>query len=197
MRRDSRPAFESRPLTPACYDDFERLFGAKGACGGCWCQWWKQTGAEFKKLKGSANRRAMRTYVDGGQIPGLLAYANGEPIGWCAVEPRSRYPRLSRSRTLAPVDDAAAWSVTCFYVARPWRRKRVMTGLLRAAVAYVREQGGSIIEGYPVDPRKDVVPDLFVFPGLTSAFLEAGFSEVLRRSDTRPIMRYSLRRPVP
>ncbi len=99
------------PLTVERWDDLERLFGDNGACGGCWCMWWKQTGSEFERMKYEQNRQAMHLLVESGRVPGLLAYVNDVPVGWCAVEPRENYPRLSRSRTLKKVDDTPVWSV--------------------------------------------------------------------------------------
>src|SRR5262249_36673407 len=80
------------------------------------------------------------------------------------------------------------WSVTCLFVARPFRRKGVSTQLLRAAAAHAKRQGAAMVEGYPVDPRQNTVPDAFVWTGLVSAFRKAGFREVARRCATRPIM---------
>jgi GNAT superfamily N-acetyltransferase len=121
----------------------------------------------------------------------LLAYANGQPVGWCALAPRSSYPRLEGSRTLKPVDTQPVWSITCFFVARRWRRQGITKALLQAAVAFAREHGAQWIEGYPVEPEKPQA-DVFVFTGLASAFRKAGFAEVARRSPTRPIMRYQI-----
>jgi GNAT superfamily N-acetyltransferase len=177
------------PLTPEHWTDFENLFGPRGACGGCWCMWWRQSQSQFERQKGEANRRAMKKIVDSGQVPGILAYADGHPVGWCSVGPREVYPRLKRSRILKRVDDRPVWSVVCFFTARSHRRKGLSEKLLKAAVEYAKQNGGRIVEGYPVEPRKDQVPDVFVYHGLASSFRQAGFKEVARRSETRPIMR--------
>jgi GNAT superfamily N-acetyltransferase len=190
---DSAGGMRIEPLTLDGWGDFERLFGPRGACGGCWCMWWRLTAKEFGKRKGAGNKRAMKALVRGGDVPGLLAYDGEQPVGWCAVAPRSAYPRLGRSRILRPVDDAEVWSVVCFYVAKPWRRLGVTAALLRAATEYVKSRGGKVVEGYPVEPVKDKMPDAFAYPGLAAAFKAAGFEEVARRSPTRPIMRYYLK----
>lgn len=192
MNTATQPALEFRPLTPDRWEDFEALFGPHGACGGCWCQWWKQTGSEYDRHKGTDNRQLMRRSVEAGEVPGLLAYHENQPMGWCAVEPRSAYARLGRSRILKPVDDIPVWSVTCFFIAKEWRKRGVMTRLLGAAIDFVRDQGGTVLEGYPVEPKKESVPAIYAYPGLASAFRRVGFQEILRRSETRPIMRYSL-----
>jgi GNAT superfamily N-acetyltransferase len=93
---------------------------------------------------------------------------------------------------LAPVDDAPVWSVSCFFVARSWRRRGVSRALLDAAVRFARRRGARIVEGYPIDGTSKQ-PDVFVYTGLAPAFLKAGFREVARRSPTRPIVRCRLR----
>ena len=150
--------------------------------------WWRLARARYEAGRGERNRRALRRLVGSGTSPGILAYAGKEPVGWCAVEPRSAYPRLARSRTLKPVDGAPVWSITCFFVARRWRRKGVTRSLALAAVAHARKRGARLVEAYPVDPRGDLA-DAFVYTGLASTFLRAGFREVARRSATRPIVR--------
>ncbi len=181
---------EFYPLTPERWADFEKLFGKHGACGGCWCMWWRLKRSEFERQKGEGNRRAMKRIVDSGEIPGILAYAKDQPIGWCSVAPREAYSGLGRSRTLKRVDDKPVWSIVCFFVAKPFRGKGVAGKLLSAAIGYVEKQGGKIVEGYPVEPKKGRIPDAFAYTGLASAFRKAGFVEVARRSETRPIMRH-------
>jgi GNAT superfamily N-acetyltransferase len=177
------------PLVPERWPDLARLFGQRGACGGCWCMWWRLPHSEFVRGKGEGNRRALRRLVGAGRAPGILAYANTEPVGWCSVAPREEYPVLERSRTLKRVDARPVWSVVCFFVTKPFRRRGVSVKLLEAAADYVRRQGGTIVEGYPVESRKGAMPDAFAWTGLAQAFREAGFEEVERRSPTRPIMR--------
>ncbi len=181
------------PLTSKRWPDFEKLFGKNGACGGCWCMWFRLTRAEFEKQKGAGNKRAMKRIVNSGEVPGILAYVRDEPVGWCSVAPRETFSLLQRSRILKPIDDQPVWSIVCFFVAKPFRRKGVTVKLLEAAIDYVRKQSGKIVEGYAVEPKKDSVPDIFVYQGLAAAYRKAGFVEVLRRSPTRPIMRYFIR----
>ncbi|MCH7859466.1 MAG: hypothetical protein IID14_07170 [Candidatus Marinimicrobia bacterium] len=98
-------ALAFHPVTPDRWQDFEQLFGDRGACGGCWCMWLRLKRSEYDAQKGAGNRRAMQAIVDSGEIPGLLAYDGDQPVGWCAVGLREVYPLLQRSRTLKPVDD--------------------------------------------------------------------------------------------
>jgi GNAT superfamily N-acetyltransferase len=153
------------------------------------------TRKEFKASKGAKNRAAFRKLVCSGTEPGVLAYNDNEPIGWCAVGPRESYPLLENSRTLARVDQKPVWSITCLFVARPFRRNGVSTRLLRAAAAHAQAHGARLLEGYPVEPRQSSLPDAFAWTGLASAFRKAGFREVVRRSGTRPIMRLELKAP--
>src|SRR5262245_35042174 len=190
-----RPRFTFHPLTPDRWEDLETLFGPRGACAGCWCMYWRLKRSEYVAGSGDGNRRAFRKIVRGGEVPGILAYAGGEPIGWCAFAPRESYPALGRSRILKPVDDEPVWSVTCFFVKREYRRKGVTSALLDAAAAWAVRKGARLLEGYPVEPRggkmprQQKLPDAFVWTGLAPAFRKAGFVEVARRSETRPIMR--------
>ncbi len=184
-------ALETRPVTLEEWDDLEALFGEKGACGGCWCMWWRLKRSEWEKGKGEGNRMALRSIVESGEVPGLLAYIGDEPVAWCSVGPRDAFPVLERSRVLARVDDEPVWSVVCFFVAKDHRRKGITAHLLEAVKEYARAKGATIVEGYPFEPEKDQ-PPAFVWTGLASAFRKAGFVEVMRRSRTRPIMRFRL-----
>ena len=179
-------------FTPATFDrwpDVQRLFGERGACGGCWCMAWRKTKAEFDRGKEKANRASLRALLKKGPPPGILAYDGGEPIGWCAVAPREVYVRLEGSRVLRPLDDKPVWSVSCFFVAKPYRRRGVSVELLKAAVDFVKQRGGTIVEGYPVAPKKGALPDVFAWTGTLAAFLKAGFQEMPRWSESRPIVR--------
>ena len=134
----------------------------------------------------------MQRLAKAGAKPGLLAYADGQPVGWCAVAPREEYERFATSRVLKPVDDQLVWSVTCFFIARTYRRWGLTRQLLDAAAEFAMRQGAKILEGYPVEPRRDQ-PDAFVYTGLASAFRKTGFKEVARRSPSRPIFRRQLK----
>jgi GNAT superfamily N-acetyltransferase len=190
VRKKRRPALRFRPATPARWRDLERLFGERGACGGCWCMAWRLPHSQFQKQKGAGNKRALRRIVQSGHTPGVLAYAGRDPVGWCSVAPRAHFRYLERSRVLAPVDEREVWSVSCLFVARPFRKRGLSVRLLKEAVALVRRRGGRIVEGYPVEVERGALPDVFVWTGLTSAYRRAGFREAARRSAKRPVMRF-------
>lgn len=184
---------EFHPATPDRWNDLEALFGERGACGGCWCMSWRKRRAEFVRDKGTTNRAALQSLVKKGPPPGILAYHDGKPIGWCAVAPRHEYVALANSRVLRPLDDAPVWSVSCFFVARPYRRAGVSVRLLGAVAGFVRQQGGTVIEGYPLLPKNGPLPDAFVWTGVLGAFLKVGFKQMPRWSENRPIVRLELR----
>jgi len=185
--------YKFHPVTNDRWKDFEKLFGEKGACAGCWCMYWRKRQAVYEKDKGTGNKKSMKKLISGGSIPGLLAYSEGEPVGWCSVAPREDFSRLANSRILKPVDDNHVWSVTCFFIHRKFRNEGLSVALLNAAKDYVKSRGGKIVEGYPVEPKQNKMPDAFAWTGLSAAFKKANFKEVARRSETRPIMRYYLR----
>jgi len=177
------------PLTEDRWDDFAALFGSNGACGGCWCMWWRLQRSIYNAQKGNGTKRAMKNLVRKGPPPGLLVYKDGKTIGWCSLAPREDFSALTRSRILAPVDDKPVWSVVCFFIAKEFRKQEFSASILREAARYAFANGAVIVEGYPSSPARGITADAFVYTGLHSTFLKAGFTEVARRSATRPIMR--------
>ncbi len=192
LKQNSSPALKFQPVTAARWPDLEALFGARGACGGCWCMFWRIPRKRYELEKGAGNKRAFQEIVASGMKPGVIAYAGKEPVAWCAVAPRDHYIVLANSRILQPVDEQPVWSISCLFVKREFRRKGVSAHILKAAVEFAGRQGAHIVEGYPVDPASKKMPDPFLWHGTISAFKAAGFKEVLRRSRTRPIMRFEI-----
>lgn len=184
--------FTFQPLTLATFKAFETLFGPRGACGGCWCMTWRLAKADFEKSKGEANRKKMLSLVDAGETVGVLAMNRDLPVGWCAVAPREKYVRLQKSRALKPTDDKPVWAVSCFFIAKDYRKKGLSVALLKAAVDHARTHGADIIEGYPIEPKGKTMPDVFAWTGILSTYLKAGFVEVKRHSPARPIVRFYL-----
>jgi GNAT superfamily N-acetyltransferase len=189
------------PATPDRWSDVEKLFGERGACGGCWCMSWRLLSADFDAGKGEGNMRALRKLVKDNRVPGILAYDDGRPVAWCSVAPREEFVRLEKHRTLssnkrsvlagAPgqrIDDHPVWSIVCLFIDKPHRRQGVSATLLKAAAKYAFSRGARIVEGYPTAPNQ-VLPDPFIFMGTDSAFRKAGFTEVARPAKTRLIMR--------
>lgn len=192
MARRAALRLTFRPLTEATWPDLVRLFGERGACGGCWCMYWRLPRAQYERQKGAANRRALRRLVAAGAPLGVIAYDGELPVGWCAVAPRADFPGLGRSRLLAPLDDRPVWSAPCLFVKKEYRRRGVSSALLDEAARFAAVHGAPALEGYPVDAGGAEQPAAFVWTGLPGAFAKAGFVEVARRAPRRPIVRRAL-----
>jgi GNAT superfamily N-acetyltransferase len=135
----------------------------------------------------------MKRLVDSGRVPGLLGYVKGKPVAWCSMEERERISGLARSRIFAPVDDEPVWSIVCLFIDRGHRGRGLSKRMITAAARYAKTRGASIVEAYPVEPKKIPMPAVFAYPGIASAYFAAGFREAARRSETRPIVRKRLR----
>ena len=177
------------PATADRWDDIEKLFGERGACGGCWCMTWRQSASEFQANKGDKNRAMFRKIVKRGAEPGVLAYSGSEPVGWCAVAPRDQFPRLNNSRVWAPVDDQPVWAITCLFVKKEFRNHGLSAKLVEAATKLAKKQGAKIVEGYPQELKAKRLPDAFVWTGLATSFTKVGFEVAVRRSEQKPVMR--------
>jgi GNAT superfamily N-acetyltransferase len=167
----------------------QRLFRARGVQNGCWCMYWRVKRSEFHAKYGEPHRLAMERIIQDGRVPGLLAYRHGVPIGWVSVAPREDFPVLNRSRTLKPVDDQVVWSIVCFFVAAAHRRHGVSRALIKAAVEYAARNAATLVEAYPIVPEALRDPRNELHMGQLSTFIEAGFTEVARRSSRRAIVR--------
>ncbi len=184
---------EFRPLTRDLWQDLETLFGPRGAYSGCWCIWWRCSRKEFADNGNEGNKRAFRHIVNSGDVPGILAYADSQPVGWCSVAPRDSYPSLQRSPTLKSPDGRPCWSIVCLFISRSWRGRGISRALVHAAVAHVRAAGGRLVEAYPTLPRGRRLSAVSSYMGTPVIFEHAGFRECARPSEARVIMRRELR----
>lgn len=183
-----------RPLTPGVWDDFETVMGPNGGARGCWCMHWRSSMKEWMAGKGEGNRAAMRRLSGRGTPPGVVAYLAEEPVAWCGFGDRSDFPRMQRSSLMAPVDDEPVVSLTCLFICKDHRRAGLSAGVIVAVCDHLAETAQArTVEAYPIDP-----PDGHragsdnAMTGIASAFRAAGFTEVARRRDDRPVMRYEL-----
>jgi GNAT superfamily N-acetyltransferase len=186
-------AIQVYPLTQERWQDLVDLFNRPGGSivRGCWCMHYRKTGSDAS-ASGEKNKRALHSLVGRGHIPGLLAYENGQAVGWVSISPREEYLRLERSPVMKPVDEQPVWSIVCFYVEPRSRGQGITRALLDGAVEYARSQGARLVEAYPVDKQGPSHPD-FMWFGAKEVFDRAGFKEVARRKPTRPVMRKALR----
>lgn len=178
-----------KPVTEREWPDLQALFAPPGVQHGCWCMYWRTTRAEFQRHYGEDNRLAMERIIASGKVPGILAYRQGEPVGWCSVAPREEFPVLDRSRTLKRIDEEPVWSIVCFFISRPYRRQGMTAALIDAAVQYARANGATVVEAYPLLPENSADPRYQLYTGVASTFARLGFREAARRSRIRPIMR--------
>ena len=190
---------EVRPVTADRWEELAAFFGPSGAFSSCWCTWWRQTSAEFGKgieEHGAGNRALMHEIVESSAEPGLLAYRNGQPVGWVSVAPRTQYGRVLRSRRIGPppeeANDEGVWSVVCFWIPRAERGKGVATDLLQGAIRHARARGARHLEAYPVDTSGGRHPAANLFTGTLAMFERAGFSEVGRPRGTQLVVRRDL-----
>lgn len=188
------------PANEASWNDLQAVFGRRGYPSTCQCQWFKVRHSDWRSIPVEDLRNRLREQTNCGQpvaqgTSGLVAYLGGEPVGWCAVEPRTAYLRLRRSRIpWAGRDedqaDDGVWAVTCFVTRVGYRKRGVSRTLARATVEYARDRGARAIEGYPLvnEPGKEFSwGELFV--GSRSIFEAAGFTEVSRPTPRRVVMR--------
>lgn len=182
------------PANEASWADLRVLFGSRSVPSRCWCQrfrmrpkeGWVSVGAEEL-----ARRFREQTCCDdpgSTTTSGLVAYLDGEPVGWCAVEPRPVYLRMLRNNRV-PWDgrnedktDDSVWAVTCFVTRTGFGRRGVSRALARAAVGFARQRGARALEGYP-----DLVERGHV--GSRRVFADAGLVEVSRPTNRRAVMR--------
>lgn len=185
--------YSFKPLKMEIWKDFERLFGENGACAGCWCMYWLMQRKEYdEKRKDGRTKMALKKIVKRGIVPGIIAYDANEPIGWVAIQPRENYPVLNNSKILAAVDDKPVWSIVCFFVHKNYRRKNVSVELIKEAVKFAKRNKAKLVEAYPFEPKSKTAAPPFIWTGTASAFRKAGFKEVARRSETRPLMRIEI-----
>ena len=180
-----------RPLSPSLWPALEALFGHNGACNGCWCMYWR-IGPEYHKRSREKNKSAFGRIVKQGPAPGLLAFDGERPVGWCQLTPRDDLSWLNRKRTLEAVDDLPVWSISCFYVRRGYRRRGVMSALIREALKTAQLANAPALEAYPIDTTRPGSSSN-VFTGTASAFKRLEFKTVARREPSRPLMRHDLK----
>lgn len=168
-----------RELEPGLWPHLETLFGKNGACGGCWCQWWRIAGVEhWKDVEGEVAHVRLCRQVQEGHAHGVLAYDGDRAVGWCSFEPRSSLPRLERSPSFKGTPTEGVWFVGCFFVERAWRHRGVADLLLTESLKLMEREGAQVVEACPKDTRGRAQPDAFVYTGTRAMFERHGFLAV-------------------
>lgn len=170
---------------------FVQLFGERGACGNCWCMYFRLKKEEFVEGKtNNGNKDAMKALVWNGRPAGILCFYERQAIGWCAFAPREDYLKLKNSRVHKPIDDKPVWSITCFFIDKQFRRMGVSVAMLKGVIEIAKKLNVKIIEAYPTIPTKEPLPDSFAWIGLYKSFERAGFKIVDNTSKNRPMVRF-------
>jgi len=196
---------EIHPLTPDRLRDLAALFGEGGDPRWCWCSYHRGGGSTAGRRddRVETNRAvledATRTAAAQGRAPGLIAYRDGQAVGWVSMAPREDFASLERSTVLRRVDDQPVWSITCFVVGKQHRGQGIAAELLDSAIAYAAEHGATLLEAYPVDTAGRRIQAAYAYRGPLSMFEGAGFEVVERRqfnekSPVWPIVRRPLRK---
>jgi len=186
--RNSRLPLSILPLTPDLFPALVDLFGSTGPCQRCWCMYWR-IGAGYKKNSPASNQSALRKIVRQGPPPGLLAFSDDLPVGWCQLTPRSDLPWLEHSWHLQSPDSAPVWCISCFYIRIGYRKKGVTSALIAGALKYAKRAHAFAVEAYPLDPS---LSPSATSTGYVSTFLRAGFKIAAHHTPSRPILRYAL-----
>lgn len=191
------------PANQAPWEDLQEVFGVRGAASRCQCQRYKLEPREtFAAVPTEVRADRLRRQTDCGhpdsrETSGLVAYLAGEPVGWCAVEPRPSYAGLVRAykvpwlgRTEDPADESV-WAVTCLFTRAGFRRRGVSRELVRAAIGFARDRGAHALEAYPMTTKATIAEELHV--GTYATFAIAGLQEVSRPTPRRVVMRIDFR----
>nr|KEP23843.1 GCN5 family acetyltransferase [Georgenia sp. SUBG003] len=170
-------SFETHPVTPDRFEDFADVINPNRRENHCWCLSHRLRAKDIEELGGGDRERAMRALCERENPPGVVAYLDGIPVGWCNVGPRAEIPRLAGSKLIRPVDDVPVWSIICVVVRGGHRKKGVTGHLIEAAARYASSRGAPAVEAYPVDPpgRMDTT---MAFVGTRAMFERAGFRVV-------------------
>lgn len=175
------PKLVFREVTPARWLDLERLFESRGGPKYCWCMLWRPMRDESLRTHRSEKKESLREIVGRGVPIGILGYLDGEPVAWCSIAPRDTYRRLGGPTH----DEENVWSLACFFLKRQFRGQGLTRRLIKAAIAYARDRGATVVEAYPVDPDSPS----YRFMGYVPTFESMGFREVGRVGIRRHVLR--------
>jgi GNAT superfamily N-acetyltransferase len=187
------------PATAARFDDVATLLAPKNPDSAvCWCLTYRLSPKENRELGARERPDRVRALCRRRTSPGVLAYRDGDVVGWSGVAPRSDLYAFSSGTRIPRLDDLPVWSVWCFKVRGGHRGTGVATALLDGAVTYARERGAPVVEGYPVDNQGRKVDLTMGYVGTRSMFEKAGFTKAADTDSVsagmpRVLMRLDLR----
>ncbi|PRY69369.1 acetyltransferase (GNAT) family protein [Glaciihabitans tibetensis] len=169
------------PITvrPAhAFNDMATMLGPKNPDSSvCWCLSWRLSSRENRELRGIDRADVVRTLCDRERAPGVLAYRDGDVVGWAGIAPRSELYPIAHSRNIPHHDDLEVWSLWCLRVRPGFRKQGITSALIDGAVSYALASGAPAIESYPVDNADARVDQTMAFVGTRRMFERAGFTK--------------------
>lgn len=167
------------------FEDMATMLGPKNPESAvCWCLSWRLSSAENRSLVATERADKVRELVARDHAPGVLAYREGEVVGWAGIAPRTELHPIEHSRKIPHIDDLAVWCLWCIRVRPGYRKQGVTQALIEGAVGYAEEHGAPAVESYPVDNRGEKVDQTMAFVGTRTMFERAGFRKV---ADTQSV----------
>lgn len=189
--------FAILPLTPELWTAFEDLFGKQGACYGCWCTYFRLRPAVRKVTDSAGKKEIIRQRIEAGPPPGLLAFENGQAVGWMQIGPRSDVPewnnagRVSAEAAPNEAADLTVWAISCFFLRKQARGRGLTHRMVAAGLDFAARNGARFVEACPMDQAGNS-KSIGLFVGSSRVFEKAGFSRLVERKAGRPLMRYVL-----
>ena len=179
-----------RDMEPGLWPQLETLFGKHGACGGCWCWYWRLAGGEhWDDVKGEVAHERLRHAVQTGMVHAILAFDGETPVGWCSFEPRASLPRLERSPRFKGRPAEGVWFVGCFFIQRGWRHRGLAELLLEHAIGVMEHEGARAVEAVPTATHGRSQADAFLFTGTYEMFERLGFHTTMDARGRTTVMR--------
>ncbi len=189
MTVSDKPEFTARDLDESTWEDFVSFF-ERPEFGGCFCMYWEFGGTDEEWMKRAPAQRRERKLelLKEGRTHGILLYDEKTPVAWCQYGHRSYFTKLSKNKTYERTAWEDVWSVTCFCVAKDYRKKGLSRMLLHRAVEHLKQLHAPLIEGYP---KKGKHEDDEVWQGPLSLFQSEGFVIHIDH-ETTPVVRLDL-----
>jgi GNAT superfamily N-acetyltransferase len=181
--RDQASHLEYFPVDQDRWSDLEKLFESRGGPHSCWCMVWRNMITGKRRENKQDKKASLKNFVDRRIPVGILGYSGGDPVAWCSVAPRESLRDPGGDESLNEV-----WSIVCFFIRRPFRKRGISGQLIREAARYAKNMGAEWIEAYPVDPDSPS----YRFMGFTGSFEKEGFEFVKKAGTRRKVMRLDL-----